>query len=572
MLDLVNKCFWFCLTISKIEIPLSVSVCIFPNIDQYTLIKASALPVASSLSSMQPAAIQSIQRAWRHTVKAGLTTRQLVLGMDALRLRTKEAKGKNTALFFTRYLKRLVLICEHLLLDDTQQKKTAERPISVLILGIVLGSKLRKLAMSDTPTKRLWAAFESAHLHMLSHFVDGPSGPTVLLTRAHAVEFLLAVDVAVGAHQRLQAFKAEVVHASNAWLHSLFLQRIKSGAPSSDEAAFLKLRGCDLAKHVQAEHVKLSYGFLPLPSALEPIWDLERELTLGVQFDNEEAVAHELLLNPSLVLFHSLALDFSLVYKGIPRMMSSWIELHAGRVAMWKTIAKEIEFGVFDRASSIYMAVTGSPLVSPPTNVDTLQALLSAKERQLTLRANAFINKLRPLVLEQGPAYEANLFQLRLQSKAITLDGTTEWLKKVMGYLSPQMLSDLVCCDPLALKRAHALAIVCTIMYPDLRRLRSETLMHDIVRLEKLCVPMYALISALRAETWAKGSETVLMFLVGQAIGTSDDKNQALVMLDDWGLTPSVCDLVHLNAQVHWPIYERLLPLLAQEHVGSAVA
>lgn len=547
----------------------------------------------------QPEARRTLQRAWRtFAALKRNTTRQLVSSMDTLR--TDKTKGTNnntthTTALFRKYLTRLLYICAGVQKDvpvpvSTFSPKMLKHLLDVLILGLVAGSKVARDLKREAATKRLWDAFEAAHLHLNAQ----PKGPP-LLSKELAIGFLLTANEWVKEHAALEAFKHKTAVAALEWSRVALMQRVENRSASTLEKAFLKLHEIPHTPVTEADKQRVVSTFGPLPDSSEPIFSLSSQPVVKWPFSSpvggplqEEAVVHSVLLNPEFDMPASLPLDFtSSIYTRVTQQTRTEIELNAARHAMWLTIEKEIQVGDYRRALAVYNAAAiqqqqqQQPIAD--LNVQSLKALVEAKEQLRASEVNAFISNVKAHVLQddQGFVYEAQLFHSRLMyGTPLSLQGTLGWLIRIMPSVSPKAVQAVAACNSLAQKEVHAFAIVASIMYPQLLLVQDadpkgeeslciETLMHDLPLFKTLSVAATALVTAFKwKQVVSDPYQEILKFLVWEAVdSTSASKYRDLLYsLDEWGLTPRVCNLVRVNGSVHWGIYQHLLAYAAQQH------
>jgi hypothetical protein len=526
-----------------------------------------------------------IQRAWRQYVLRQMATiRKLVLALDAAR------RGSTipASSLFTAYMTQLLRISRHL-------RQLPSDAMPVLLFGLIAGAKVTRMLRDEVPTKRLWDAFDAAHRHLRMTPAAAAVSPLTLshlLTPDLALRFLDAASAWLAAHSALENRKQAIMDAALQWVLVAKTQRASDDVDliTSYEHAYLQLNKLLPCCHVSALQHETVQAFLPLPDSFQPFVSFDdasclRWPGLNASFpqrqrsyapphpdETDAALVHALLLDPYIRLPSTLPLDLTSVYGRMPSALDSEIDLRAAREAMWRTIKAELKAGVPNRAEALHKAITGHSKVL--LDVARLQAMLQAKEEQLATDAQARLQCLKCEVLQEGsgPAHATQLFRHSLELKRFTLLDTAQWLKNVMPYFPLTRVHELAQCDPLALKEAHAFAIVATLAHPELTRsLHIELFRYD--RLDRLTIATLALILAFQEATPVVcAPSAVVLYLASEAVGTTahnleQEHRQLLMSLDHWSLAKRVSDFVRYNAQVHWSIYQSLFPLLAKEYL-----
>jgi hypothetical protein len=537
----------------------------------------------------------TLQRAWRKY--AGLNNRRstckLVSRMDTLRT-DKSAKVKTTA-FFSTYLRRLVCLSARVLKQadllalfaSSSSSRNTKHILDVLILGVVNGSKVAR-GPKLCASRRLWDAFEAAHLHLNAELQHPTGAP--LLPRALALSFIHAGNAWLKAHAALETFKHSTAQEAAEWSRVALMQRMANQTADRLERAFLKLNEipCTLVSEAQ---LKAAAAFHPLPDPSLPIFSMPSQLTPeGLSFltgdsFQEEQVVHATLLDPEFQPLppqpSSFLLDHRLnIYTRVPHALRTEVELGIAHHALWRTLEEEMRVGDYRRALAVCKKVETVPNAETLMHMPALKALVEAKELQTALAVNTFISNVKPRVLQddQGFDYERTLFHSRLlYGTPLNLKGTLAWFLHLMPSLSTASLEGLAKCNTVALKEVHAFAIMACVMYPHLllapERDVIETLVHDVPLLKSLSVAFAALVDALQCSRQvliAESHQEVLKFLVWEALDTpsASRHRDLLYALDEWGLTSRVCNLVRVNASVHWDIYQHLLPYAAQQYLA----
>ena len=385
--------------------------------------------------------------------------------------------------------------------------------------------------------------------------------PTLATEYMEASEHFNAVERIHNKHEaKAYAWMRAVLQARNTCLDSA----------SSSEAMFVRMKFRQISKrHPQC--------LLPLPEVglqQQPLWSEDME-PFGVNLYDQAALAHEVILNfrRGQDGYQQLVrLDTTPAFSGIP--FASHLELCASRMAMWGAIEEEEQLGYVDTAvallTTLHKLTTDSKLLKMASQDEmlkflnlhsgsltpTLKVLLANLEARVPAACNALLD---PRALVLGASFEGALFLERLNQKQTSLVATRRWMDCVMGHISAPLRQAVCRGEHLACKQAHAMAIVCTVMYTQFRRIRAEVLQYDVIRMEHLCVRMYAAVGqSCRAGVGnsAVCSKLLLKTLVDAALHHHSAKNEC-------ALTADVVALVQHNAVVHWPVYAWLLPLVA---------
>jgi len=356
-----------------------------------------------------------------------------------------------------------------------------------------------------------------------------------------------------------------------------------TGPDDCEEAAFIYMKLRQTRKALEALNAPSEERRLQEPLCLhsnpsQRIWTREDR---WVDYTNPESLVHALLLDPHLSI-KQVHLDTSSAFAGID-CQGSVLEREALRMAMWGAMQEEVQqHNLPDQAHALLMLLMPEQ-AAPLLHLDTadglcaalqqllqlrvktdlcalMRELLCQHEARLTLSAQTLLDTIRPRAQAEGTFYETMLFQTRLQTMAVGLQGTARWLKRVLPLLSRELLHGLCSSNVLACQKAHAIALVATVMYPDLRKKGPiETLQHDKTLMEQLCVRVHA-------RLWAHSMcalpaihpKTLLEELVRGVIAHTPPT-------EDDHLVADLRILVQVNALVHWPIYALFFPNLAVE-------